>query len=155
MTEYRIVRLEEKKVAGLCAQTSNTDPKMGEIIGGLWQSLYGKGIFDTIPHKVNKRSIGLYSDYRDEGYDITVGCEVDETEGIPGELTVKSLPAGNYAEFILQNAKVEDLGKLWGEIWQLPLERTFTGDFEEYYDSAEAEGPSVIGREVRVYIAVK
>lgn len=150
MAEYQLVRLQEKKVAGLCARTSNNDPEMGRIIGGLWQRLFGEKIFFSMPHKVNARSIGLYSDYGQNDYDVTVGCEVDSTEGLPEGLVCKTIPGGNYAEFVVHGNEVDDVAKLWGEIWQMPLDRTYTGDFEEYYD-----GPDGSAREIHIYVAVK
>jgi len=37
---YEIVELKEKIVVGVNAVTGNDDPKIGEIIGGLWNELY-------------------------------------------------------------------------------------------------------------------
>ena len=35
---YEIVNLEQKTVVGVSAITGNADPKMGEVINGLWKS---------------------------------------------------------------------------------------------------------------------
>jgi len=150
MAEYQIVTLQEKKVAGLCARTANDDPNMGTIIGGLWQRLFGEKLFFMLPHKVNAHSIGLYSDYGDDGYDVTAGCEVDSFSGLPEGVTAKTIPAGHYAEFVVYGDETEAVARLWNEIWQMPLERTYTGDFEEYFD-----GPDGAAREIHVFIAIK
>ena len=34
---YEIVELKEKTIVGFTARTSNEDPQMGAIIGGLWK----------------------------------------------------------------------------------------------------------------------
>lgn len=34
---YEIVNLEQKTVVGVSAITSNSDSKMGAVIGGLWE----------------------------------------------------------------------------------------------------------------------
>ena len=58
---YENVYLEEKTIIGLSAVTGNSDPQMGEIIGGLWKNFYQNGIYDSIRNKVNEYAIGLYS----------------------------------------------------------------------------------------------
>lgn len=149
MTEYQIVELPEKRIIGLCAQTGNNDPKMQEIIGGLWKQLFEPELFMGFEKKTDGKSIGLYSDYCEDRYDITVGFEV--ASGEPGKgLTEKRIPGGKYAEFVVPGGGIEQVGKLWSEIWQLPLERTYTGDFEEYIQVSEGK----FG-EIRIYVAIK
>lgn len=152
--EYEIVMLEEKKVIGLERRTSNQDPRMQEVIGGLWQQLYGQGCYGQIQDKSNDRSIGLYSDYENQAegaYSVTVGCEVKAVPALITEpFVLKIIPAGRYARFEIYGDEVEAVGQLWNEIWQLPLERTFTGDFEEYYPVEEGKEPKIC-----VYVAVR
>lgn len=151
---YEIVTLEEKKIVGLNARTSNADPAMNAVIGGLWQKLFGEGIFASMPDKVSGHSIGLYSDYENgaEGeYDITIGCEVTGAENRPEGTIVKVIPGGRYAKFVIFGDMVEAVCKAWTDIWAMDeLDRAYTGDFEEYVDSKE-EGDS----EIHIYIALK
>ena len=51
---YEIVNLEEKIIVGVSAITSNEDPKMEKVIGGLWEKLYQDGINKIIKNKVNE-----------------------------------------------------------------------------------------------------
>ena len=151
--DYEIVALKEKKVMGLSVRTGNMDPEMGGKIGGLWQRLFGEGLFEKIPDKVNESSIGLYSDYEEGAageYDVTVGCEVSGTGNIPDDMVVKVIPEGRYAKFVIIGDMVEAVQKAWGEIWTMDMERTFTGDFEEYVAMQE-NGEC----EIHIYIAVK
>lgn len=144
---YEIVNLEQKTVVGISATTSNTDPKMGEVIGGLWEKLYQGGISETIKNKKNEYAIGLYSDYVKEQYCVTVGNEVSKAEN--EELSVKIIPAGKYAKFCVQGHMEKAVAKAWGEIWNMNLDRSFTGDFEEYLNN-DWENAEVI-----LYIALK
>lgn len=130
---YEIVTLEEKIVAGVSATTGNNDPDMGKIISGLWEKLYQDGINATIKNKVNEYAIGLYSDYAGDRYCVTAGNEVSKAEN--PELTVKIIPAGKYAKFSVHGHMEQAVAEAWGEIWQMPLDRSFTGDFEEYLNS--------------------
>ena len=147
------VWLDKKTIAGLSARTGNKAPDMGKIIGGLWKRLFEEGVISDIQNRSNDRIIGLYSDYESDvsgEYDITVGCEIDKEENLPEGLVVKTIPAGSYARFVAQGDDVQAVSKLWQEIWSLPLDRTYTGDFEEYYT-----GHDGMPKEAHIYVAVK
>lgn len=144
---YEIVNLEEKTVVGVSATTSNSNPKMGEIISGLWEKLYQGGVYETIKNKVNEYAIGLYSDYKDDEYCVTAGNEVSKADN--KNLTVKIIPAGKYAKFSIHGHMERAVAEAWGEIWQMDLDRSFTGDFEEYLNS------DFDNADIDIYIALK
>lgn len=144
---YEIVNLEQKTVVGISAVTSNADPKMNEIIGGLWKKLYQGGVNASIKNKINEYAIGLYSDYSDDKYCVTVGNEVSKADN--QELAVKIIPAGKYAKFSVYGDMQEAVAKAWGEIWKIDMDRSFTGDFEEYLNSDWDNA------DINIYIALK
>lgn len=144
---YEIVTLEEKKIVGVSAKTGNQDPQMSTIIGSLWEKLYQGGVYPTIKNKVNEYAIGLYSDYTEDTYLVTVGTEVSLADN--NEFTTKVIPAGKYAKFMLEGNMETIVGEAWGAIWQENLDRTFTGDFEEYLNS------DMINARVAIYIAIR
>jgi len=144
---YEIVTLEEKIVVGVSATTSNSNPKMGEIIGGLWEKLYQGGVNAKIKNKVNEYAIGLYSDYTNDEYCVTAGNEVSKADN--EDLTVKIIPAGKYAKFSVHGHMEKAVAESWGEIWQMDLNRSFTGDFEEYLNS------DFDNADIDIYIALK
>ncbi|WP_194191570.1 GyrI-like domain-containing protein [Clostridium chrysemydis] len=131
--KYEIVNLKGKTLVGVSAVTSNDDPNMGKIIGGLWEKLYQGGINETIKNKANEYAIGLYSDYEDNKYLVTAGNEVckAENEG----LTIKKIPAGKYAKFSIEGHMEKVVAEAWNEIWQMDLDRSYEADFEEYLNS--------------------
>ena len=131
--KYEVVELNEKKVVGVSAVTSNSAPDMSAVIGGLWTKLYQGGVSEKIKNRVNEYAIGLYSDYSGDNYMITVGNEVSAVEN--DGLAVKIIPAGRYAKFSVHGNMVTDVVKAWGEIWNMDLGRSFTADFEEYLNS--------------------
>lgn len=142
---YEIVELQEKTVVGFAARTSNDAPDMQEVIGNLWQQLYAPENAGLIKNRTNAYAIGLYSDYDNTGYQVTAGFEVTDAKD-SGELAVKVIPAGKYAKFSIHGEDcIKAVGETWGEIWQTPLERTYTGDFEEY----------VSMEDVDIYIAIR
>lgn len=144
---YEIVNLEQKTVVGVSAITGNADPKMGEIISGLWKKLYQDGINASIKNKINEYAIGLYSDYSNNQYCVTAGNEVSKPEN--DELTVKFIPAGKYAKFSVHGDMEKAVAEAWSEIWKMNLERSFTGDFEEYLNNDWENA------DINIYIALK
>ena len=141
---YEIVELKEKTIVGFAARTSNEDPQMGAIIGDLWKQLYTPENTEKIQNRVNAHAIGLYSDYDKEGYQVTAGFEVSDAESGNG-FAVKNIPAGRYAKFSVHGDMIEAVANSWKEIWETPLDRTFTGDFEEYLSQEDID----------IYIAIK
>lgn len=144
---YEIVNSEQKTVVGVSAITSNADSKMGEVISGLWEKLYQGGVNAAIKNKINEYAIGLYSDYSNDQYCVTAGNEVSKPEN--DELIVKIIPAGKYAKFSVHGHMVKAVAEAWGEIWKMDLDRSFTGDFEEYLNSDWENA------DIDIYIALK
>lgn len=144
---YEIVNLEQKTLVGVSAITSNSDSKMGKIIEGLWQKLYEGGLYTTIKNKTNEYAIGLYSDYLEDKYCVTVGSEVSKPEN--DELTMKIIPAGKYAKFSVHGPMEKVVGEAWSEIWKMDLYRSYTGDFEEYLNS------NLQNADINIFIALK
>lgn len=146
--EYEIVDQKEKQIVGLTARTGNLDPDCQRIIGSLWHEFMNRQIAEAIPNKANSFCVGLYSQYnfQDMTYDVTVGCEV--TAHSESGLTLRIIPAGRYAMFSVRGDVVEDVAKAWDTIWEMPLERTYTGDYEEYISNENGIA------DVRIYIAL-
>ena len=150
--QYEVVTLPRKTLVGFQARTSNNSPDMQSVIGKLWQTLFTGDTFQSIPHKCNDRSIGLYSGYSPDGmeYDVTVGREVEDAPTLPQGMVTSVIPAGRYAKFTAHGDDVETIGRLWAQIWNLPLDRAYTGDFEEYFSAPKGEKS-----EIHVYIALR
>lgn len=105
------------------------------MIGGLWQQLFETGMFFTLPGKVNEKSIGLYTNYSSDesgDYDVYVCGQVDPAAVQASETAVAKIPAGRYARFIVRGDMKTAVRDFWMELWQMPLKRAFTCDFEEY-----------------------
>ncbi len=141
---YEIVVLEQKTVVGITGRTGNTDPACQQIIGGLWQRFMADGMGENVPHRNNTYCIGLYSNYDEASYDVTIGVEVAHVGS-----TVQEVPAGKYACFHVTGDVVSDVAAAWNTIWSLPLERSFTGDFEEYISNIDGVA------EIDIYVALK
>ena len=144
---YEVVELEEKVVVGLTGRTGNNDPKCTEIIGGLWQKFMAEGTAENTKNVISPNPIGLYSNYDETSYDVTIGMTVSKNEN--PELSVKVIPAGRYAKFSIKGDVVKDVANAWNEIWKMPLERSYTADFEEYLSNVNGVA------EIDIYVALK
>lgn len=144
---YKIVELDSKTVVGLTARTSNNSVDMSKVIGDLWNKFCNDGY--VIDNKKNNYQIGLYSDYKDEEYDITVCCEVTKAENLKDGLCVKNIPSGKYAKFELNGNMMEILRDCWNNLQHTDLKRKYECDFEEYI-SVDENGNSRID----VYISI-
>lgn len=150
---YEVVNMKEKVFAGIADITNNSSPDMGAKIGTLWQKLYSD-IAQSMTGRVNQKAVGLYCDYKPNGdYTVLAGCEIDSSKADDAEksgLTVKKIPAGNYAKFIIKGDVQKAVAESWGEIWNTELERTFTGDYEEYQEDCDGKSGTIY-----IYIAIK
>lgn len=144
---YEVVYLDEKIVVGLSKRVNMDDPNMGEIIGNMWEKLYQGGINQKINNKKNEYAIGLYSDYEKDSYLVSVGNEVSKNEN--KDLDSKIVPAGKYAKFSIEGHMVDAVVEAWEKIWKMDLDRSYTGDFEEYLN-ADWENAKI-----DIYIALK
>lgn len=144
---YEIVELKEKIVVGVNEVTGNDDPNMGAIIGGLWNDLYEGGVSSNIKNKVNEYAIGLYSDYNDNKYEVTVGNEVSKADN--NGYIVKTIPAGKYAKFSITGHMQRAVAAAWEEIWKMNLDRSYLADFEEYLNSDYENA------KINIYISLK
>ena len=139
---YEVVVLPERKVIGLGVRMSNHASDCTQKIGALWQT------FRKQMQQVGEKCYGVYTDYKwdDDSYLAFVGQE--GALNVMDAITV-TIPAGNYAKFTYSGA-VDQIGKVWHEIWQMNLPRAYTADFEEYVQIDEATQCG----QVNVYIAL-
>lgn len=148
---YEIVSLEEKTIVGFSARTNNASPEMGEVIGGLWRKLYSENGCALLDGRVNGKAVGVYTDYDNNhtgDYTVIAACEVSQAQNIPEHMTVRKIPAGKYAKFVVKGNMLTAVSDFWRKLWDMDLNRTFVCDFEEYqnadFDNAE----------IHIYISV-
>lgn len=150
--EYKIVTLSEMSIAGLSVRTGNYEPDMMQKIGGIWQKLFA-GAINEIANRKNDTIYGLYTNYESDvsgKYDMVAGCEVSIVTGISKPFVNITVPAGEYAKFTFHGDAQKDTADFWNAVWNTPLKRKYTCDFEEYppcQDSANAE--------INIYIALE
>ncbi|MFT8321828.1 MAG: GyrI-like domain-containing protein [Bacillus sp. (in: firmicutes)] len=149
--DYEIIDLEEKLVAGLKIRMNNNRPTMGKEIGDLWKGFFEQGVYQSIPHKRNEKTIGLYTNYESDvngDYDMMVCTEVQHTSDIPPSLQQHIISAGKYAKFIVIG-DMQAVGAFWQKLWKMDLNRKYASDFEEYQSGSDGENA-----EIHIYISL-
>lgn len=152
--EYEIVKVKEKRILGIGAHLANDNPESMKKIGELWEQVFAQNLYENIGDKVTAYPICLYSDYEDTlvngnvlAYDMTIGYEVLQVVD-KKQWVEKIIPAGNYAKFTVRGNVTDTVGAAWQEIWEMPLNRSYTGDFEQYMNE------DMENAEVEIYIAL-
>ncbi len=148
--QYETVELKETKVVGFTARTNNSAPDMGAVIGGMWQRFFAEGGYAAIPDKTTGKTMGIYTDYENNehgDYTFMAGCAADGE--VPDGFEVRTLPAGKYAKFVVVGNMMTAAGEFWQKLWQMPLDRTYVFDFEEY-QNADPENC-----EIHIYIGIR
>lgn len=149
--EYKVIKQEEKIVAGIEARTNNFSEDVYKIISGLWEKFYSE-TYNKIENKVNGRSLGIYTEYENDekgDYTMITACEVSSSNKNNNDMIIKRIPAGKYAVFTIRGDVRTEVGKFWQELWKMKLERTFICDYEEY-----CEG-TIEDCLINIYIGIK
>lgn len=148
---YEVVTLQEKTLTGVWVRTDNEEPEMMKKIGGLWQRFFG-GDLEKIPNRKGEAVYGLYTNYQKDNtnvYDAVVCCETDGVQEVSGAFKSVVVPAGKYAKFTFHGDAEKDTGAFWMEVWNTPLARSFTCDFEEYPPCADCHNAEIV-----IYVAL-
>lgn len=149
--DYQIMMQQEKKVAGTAVRTNNHAKEMPKQIGETWYT-FQTALYQKIPEKKNQNTIGLYTEYESNengDYTFLAGCEINSFTNLPAGIKTYTIPAGSYAVFQVQGDD-RAIAVFWQKLWQMPLKRSFTFDFEEYYPDSTPEN-----RHVSIYIALQ
>lgn len=152
--KYEIVELEEKVVSGIRIRTTNQDGKAMQDIGITWQKFFTDSIYENIQNKVNNKTIGLYIEYEGDytkPYTFIAGAEINPKTENYQELTIKVIPKGKYAKFVITGDVQNSVGQAWQEIWNMDLKRKYTCDFEEYQNNSK----DMQKQEIHIYIAIE
>ena len=147
--KYDIITLNERRAIGFTARTNNNSPDMGTVIGGVWQKFFTLG-YNTIPDKVNGKTLGIYTDYdSDENGNYTFMAACEANGNAPDGFEVRTIPAGRYAKFVVCGNMFSAVAEFWQMLWNMKLDRTYVCDFEEY-QNADPENC-----EIHIYIGIR
>lgn len=148
---YEIVDLKEKTLASLKPiRISNKNPEVSARISKLWEEFMKKS--HEIENSKTKKAICTYSNYESDEkgfYDVAIGLEVAKPSIKSSNFSLKTIPAGKYAKFIVKDPVQKAVTEFWKNLWEMNLPRKFDCDFEEY----QIADP--LNTEVHVFISLK
>ena len=149
------VNTETFYIIGLSVRTSNENGQAATDIPALWNRFFAEGISGRIPGKLSEDLYCLYTEYEKDHtkpYTTVLGYKVKDLDAIPEGLSGAMVP-GKTFEVFTASGKLSGgiVFKEWTTIWNTPLDRAYSGDFEVY--GAKAQNPEQA--EVDIYIALR
>lgn len=144
---YKIVECLKKTFIGVGVRTTNQDSKAMVDIGKVWQDFYQDEFLEKIEFQKSSNSYGIYTNYETDfrgEYDFYACIEKEDRADVEGTSSFVA-KAGRYAVFTGQGDPMEEVARLWCEIWQSNLLRLYTLDYEEYY----------LDGTIKIYIAIE
>ncbi len=137
------------KIIGIELRTSNNEAM--ETIPPLWERFYTDAIPEKITNKKSNNIYAVYTNFENEGvnnegiYSLIIGVEVENFDNIPNGLTTTTIKKQNREVFKVKDAKPENIGETWFEIWgRDDLSKTFIAEYEHYTDKG-----------IDIYIGIK
>ncbi len=146
-------------VVGIAVRTSNDAGKAAQDIPALWGRFFAEGIAERIPNTAGSEVYCVYTDYEGDytkPYTTVLGCKVETAQqGVPSAPEgMVAIPCGGGT--YTKRTAVGSLNKgvvfgAWTEIWNSPLRRVYTSDFEVY--GAKAANPE--NAEVDIFVGIE
>ncbi|MGE0206878.1 MAG: GyrI-like domain-containing protein [Candidatus Babeliales bacterium] len=148
---FTIQKKDPFNVIGIELQVNNPDEALYKI-DNFWRKFRDQKIKDQISNKINPdETIAVYTNYNVEGqgYSLILGARVkDLINDIPEGMVGIEIPEQTYAIFSKKGSIPEIIQDGWKQVWEEPLARAYTYDFELYKDESLDNGS------VEFYVAV-
>jgi predicted transcriptional regulator YdeE len=146
--------IETFHVVGLAIRTTNRNNQAVSDIEFLWERFFDENISKLIPNKIGKDIYGVYTDYdgdHTQTYTTILGVRVPSLDHVAPGLAARTIERGKYATFTARgNINEGVVGKTWNRIWNSPIPRKYTTDFEVYSEKSCV----VQDAEVDIFVAV-
>ena len=144
--DYKITKRDPINVIGVKLHVMNPD-EAPALIGQFWETFRKNDLKKEIPNKLKpENTYAVYTNYgpQGEGYSLILGAQVEYiVNNVPDGMVGIQIPEQTYAVFSKKGALPNVIVESWKEIWQSPIPRAYTYDFEIYknesLDSAEVE----------------
>lgn len=151
----KTIKKEAFSVIGISIRTTNENGQAAQDIPKLWSKFMSENIAEKIPNKLSNDIFSIYTNYEGDHtkpYDTILACQVENLDNIPEGLIGQHFEESNYAITSCKGDLTQGLVyNKWLEIWETPLDRIFTADFEIYGEKAQNPKDATVD----ILIAVK
>ncbi len=147
--------INELNIVGVSVRTTNENGEAAKDIPALWQRFFAENISGKVENKLNETVYAVYTEYEKDHtkpYTTIVGYAVENVNAVPEGLVAKSIAGQNYTKFTAKG-KLDGgaVYNVWLKIWDAPIHRAYTTDFEVYHDKSSNPQDA----EVAIFVAVK
>ncbi len=148
------IQLPAFSIIGISVRTTNENNQALQDIPALWERFFAENIMEQIPGRESTDLYCVYTDYEKDHtrpYTTVLGCRVSDGSPVPEGMQAVNFPERNYVQFEAKgNLNEGAVVETWQQIWQSPISRAFTADFEHYGEKAHVPKEA----EVDIFIAV-
>lgn len=148
------IKIQPFKIIGISITTSNERVQTTDDIARLWGKFITEKIGEKIPNRIDSSILSIYTHYESDHkgvYDTILGCRVSSLEDIPEGMVGENYDGGTYVKFVSKGDFTKGaVYNTWVEIWNSPLRRSYTADFEVYGE--KSKDPT--NAEVDIFVAV-
>lgn len=146
--------IEKFHVIGISVRTTNENMQATTDIPALWAKFMQENLGAKISDKIDETVYCIYAEYESDftkPYTTILGCEVKNLNSIPEGFVGLTIEKSNYEKFtakgnLMQGAVFNE----WMKIWNTPIDRKYTADFEVYNEKSQ----NPLEAEVDIFIAV-
>ncbi|MGZ3811506.1 MAG: GyrI-like domain-containing protein [Mucilaginibacter sp.] len=140
-------------VSGIAVKTTNQEGRSQKDIGDLWTKFITENLSQQIGGKLSDDLYCVYTDYESDHtgwYTAVLGCMIEDPGYASNDFFTALVPAGYYHVYKPQGKFPECVSSTWRQIWQAPIDRKYSADYDRY----KAGANSFEETEVEVYLAV-
>lgn len=153
--DYRIEEHPGCRMAGIELRVTPAGGRAMQDIMSHWKRFFEDGVAGAVPSRKGAHIVAVYSDYDGDytqPYGLTLGAEVEGDDDAPEGMVNKVIHPGKFAVFTVEGTGPEAFGAAWQGIWETPLERAYTADFEFYSADSFVDADN---HPVEIWIALK
>ena len=132
--------IESFFIKGIAVRTTNENGRAAIDIPQLWNRFIQNNVLAQLTGKTSNDIYCVYTNYEKDftqPYTTIIGCRVNEAAAQQQGFVSVTIDAGSYAVFTAKgNLQQGAVYNKWLEIWEAPLIRRYTTDFEVYDQKA-------------------
>lgn len=142
-----------QKIIGISIRTTNENNQAQKDIGACVERFDGEKLQSKIKNRTSPDVYAVYTDYEGnytQPYTYILGCPVETFDEVPEGFVTFEIPEKEYAYMEAAGELPGSVIEAWKKIWNSPIEREYSVDFE-LYGSRMLDSPQV----VEIYLSVK